>query len=109
MKKGLVYKITCQICQEAGSKTLYIGETSRTSFDRGSEHLTAIKKNNKESPLMEHHLECHSSQEPKFKMEVEGYYRRPLYRQTREGQLIADHSEGTLLNRRGEWGQNLPP
>ena len=58
---------------------------------------------------MEHHLECHSSQEPKFRMEVEGYYRRPLYRQTREGQLIADHSEGTLLNRRGEWGQNLPP
>ena len=27
MKKGLVYKITCQICQEAGSKTLYIEET----------------------------------------------------------------------------------
>ena len=42
-------------------------------------------------------------------MKVEGFYRRPLYRQTREGQLIADFTGGTLLNRRGEWGQNLPP
>ena len=26
-----------------------------------------------------------------------------------EGLLIADHTGSTLMNRRGEWGQNLPP
>ena len=26
-----------------------------------------------------------------------------------EGTLIAENSTGTLMNRKGEWGQNLPP
>ena len=26
-----------------------------------------------------------------------------------EGLLIGEAQEGTLMNRRGEWGQNLPP
>ena len=68
-----------------------------------------MEKGNKDSPLTEHNQDCHPGQVPQFKMQVEGFYRRPLYRQTREGQLIADNEEGTLLNRRGEWGQNLPP
>ena len=79
MKKGLVYKIRRHICQEAGEKTQYIGETSRNSFDRGREHLLALKKMNKESPLAEDHLECHPNKEPNFKVEVEGHHRPPLY------------------------------
>merc|ERR1711954_427636 len=109
LKKGLVYKIICSTCQEEGARTEYIGETSRSSFHRGWEHQVAIQKRSKESPLIEHWEEAHKNQEPRFSMKVEGYYQQPLYRQTREGQLISDYQGGTLLNRRGEWGQNLPP
>ena len=42
-------------------------------------------------------------------MKIEGFYPKPLYRQSREGQLIAESKEETLMNRRGEWGNNLPP
>ena len=108
MKKGLVYIISCQTCQSPGEKSQYIGETSRASFDRGREHLLAIQKD-KESPLIEHWEEAHPEVDPNFSMKIEGFYKRPLYRQTREGQLIADFAGGNLLNRRGEWGQNLPP
>ena len=109
VKKGLVYKISCQTCQEAGKKSYYIGETSRSSYDRGIEHLMTLQKGNRGSPLTEHHKDFHPRLEPKLKLEVEGYYRQPLYRHTREGQLIADDQEGALLNKKGEWGQNLPP
>ena len=44
-----------------------------------------------------------------FKMKIVGFYKRPLQRRTIEGLLIGEASEGTLMNRRGEWGQNLPP
>ena len=33
---------------------------------------------------------------------------RPLDRLTLEGTMISEHRSGLLLNRKGEWGQNLP-
>ena len=33
----------------------------------------------------------------------------PLDRLTLEGTMISEHRSGLLLNRKGEWGQNLPP
>merc|ERR1711954_242115 len=41
-------------------------------------------------------------------MEIVRSYRKPLERQTAEEYLIAKQ-EGTTMNRKGEWGQNLPP
>ena len=34
---------------------------------------------------------------------------RPLDRLILERLMIAEHEEGALMNRKGEWGQNLPP
>ena len=34
---------------------------------------------------------------------------RTLDRKILEGVLISEHNEGSLMNRKGEWGQNLPP
>ena len=33
---------------------------------------------------------------------------RTLDRKILEGVLISEHIEGNLMNRKGEWGQNLP-
>ena len=35
MRAGLVYKIMCKTCHAKGDKTVYLGETARTSWDRG--------------------------------------------------------------------------
>ena len=74
------------------------------------EHQIMIAKKKSESPLMEHHLESHKDQEPKFRAKVVLSVRKPLERQCREGYLIGNPPDGvTLMNRKGEWGQNLPP
>ena len=38
LKEGIVYKMTCQSCEEAGRKTLYFDESARTSL----KHLKII-------------------------------------------------------------------
>ena len=58
-RKGVVYRVTCQTCLKEGVNVYYIGESSWTLFDRGIEHLTAIRKSNVESPMVEHAEEKH--------------------------------------------------
>ena len=48
-------------------------------------------------------------EDPRFSLKILGFYRRPLQRQTMEGLLIGEAKEGTFMNQRGEWVQNLPP
>ena len=58
--------------------------------------------------MVEHQLEHHPGVPSNFAMEVLSAHERPLERQVEEADLIGNFS-GTLMNRRGEWGQNLPP
>ena len=67
-RQGALYKIECITCKEeveAGDRrqeTHYYGESARTLFDRGLEHLKALGRRDKESPLWDHHQEVHSTQ-----------------------------------------------
>ena len=109
LKKGIVYKISCQTCQENGKEVQYIGESSRTGFARGGR--ASGSHCCKEQRLIPHRTQYNLQQElePAFRMEIKGFYPKPLYRQSREGQLIAGMKEEALMNRRGQWGNNLPP
>ena len=109
MAQGANYTITCMICKENGLQVQYFGETSRTPFDRGLEHLSALGAKNPDSPLTEHMDEDHIGAIPRFEMKVTGYQLRPIERQCEEASRIETFKGHKLLNRRGEWGQNLPP
>ena len=61
-----------------------------------------------ESPMVEHHQNTHPGEELAVTMELVSRQPRALDRKTLEGVLISEH-KGTLMNRRGEWGENLPP
>ena len=62
-----------------------------------------------ESPMIEHHEEHHDGkQSPSFKVELVRKCSKPLERQILEGVKI-DKFKGITMNRKGEWGQNLPP
>ena len=37
-KEGVIYLGTCTICEEAGTKSVYIGESSRTLYTRVEQH-----------------------------------------------------------------------
>ena len=61
------------------------------------------------SPLVEHSLKAHGDRIPSFRMKVVSYHKTNLMRQATEATRIQMMEGGNLLNRRGEWGQNLPP
>ena len=58
---------------------------------------------------MEQHFEFHRGEEPEYTMKLVEYSVLPLQRQAKEGHLIGNFKGGILMNRKGEWGQNLPP
>ena len=109
MRAGIVYRITCMTCKQGGQDTVYIGESARTSWDRGVEHLYALEKGNLESPLVEHAEEDHPQAPRDFKMEVLQFTSRNLIRQATEAMQIRKHRNSKVINRKGEWGENLPP
>ena len=115
MTQGVVYQITCRLCKEDSKVTHYYGESARTGFDRGLEHSAALKNWDMESPLVEHLVKEHPNMGPQddarqvFEMEVKSTHPRPLPRQCMEAHMIQGFKGNTILNRKGEWGQNLPP
>ena len=68
-----------------------------------------MKKMSDESPLVEHHTEHHpEKKELRFKLEMMKSFKTPLERQVYEGVRISQ-SKAIPINRKGEWGQNVPP
>ena len=109
MRKGVVYSIECLVCTKAGKKGVYWWETARTPYDRGLEHLTALRNRDLNSPLWAHHQEVHGEDNPEFTMKVVKVHHSTLGRQAHEGNLINNYVGDYVLNRKGEWGQNLAP
>ena len=110
MTQGVVYSITCMRCKEREVSTQYWGESARTGFDRGVEHLRGLQNQDPNSVLWEHHSEHHGDQEdPEYKMKVEQVHKSTLSRQAAEGLAIDGFKGDILLNRKGEWGYNLAP
>ena len=110
-RQGVLYKLVCKICTQEGreKQAIYVGESARTPFDRGAEHLKLMEREDPESPAVEHTQEMHPGQETSFSMEVISFPKTTLQRQAMEGHYIGLNEGQNLLNRRGEWGQNLPP
>ena len=110
MKKNGIYQFTCQICHKDGKKVYYFGETASANFERMEEHRRMIINRNEESPMIEHQNAEHPEEAPDFTAKILKCVQKPLERQCREGYLIGNPPDDiTLMNRKGEWGQNLPP
>ena len=77
--------------------------------DRGAEHLELHQKRSPESVLVAHENEAHGGTIVEWSMEANKYTKSNLIRQASEAFLIEKFNQANLLNRRGEWGNNLPP
>ena len=60
------YCIECMRCQESGTKAQYWGESARTGYKRGKEHVQALRKGDEESPLVKHAIINHQGEIPDF-------------------------------------------
>ena len=85
-KEGIVYRGKCVTCSEEGIQSVYIGESGRSAFVRGQQHLKAIRNRTESNAFAKHNKESHNNRrDTKFKIDVLKTYRKPLERQIREG------------------------
>ena len=60
--EGRKYIIECLTCRKAGIRKVYLGETSRSSYQRAKEHQKYIKEMASDHPLVIHCLEDHEGE-----------------------------------------------
>ena len=53
-QENVVYRITCLKCKGTGVLAEYWGETARTAYERGEEHVTGLEAKNKDNSLWKH-------------------------------------------------------
>ena len=66
-REGVCYEMTCKLCEAQKTRTIYIGETSRSSFERIHEHMWLflskkegdVEKNQANSVLWIHSKSAH--------------------------------------------------
>ena len=98
-EEGVTYNIECAIC---GRK--YYGETARTAYVRGKEHLDDIRKENERSPLVKHAREDHyiAATHIEFKMNVIKTFRGDAM-ERKINEAVHIHSNTNNLNQKEEW------
>ena len=80
-QRNIIYKYDCIICKdEEATETTYIGESSRTGFERNKEHEGLVKARSLESPLFEHQQESHPDRDVSMSMKIVKKLFRPLDR-----------------------------
>ena len=109
--EGIVYQIQCLKCKEQNINSLYIGESSRSAYVRGKQHLEAAKKPNikghESNALAKHLIEYHEGRGDRsaFRMDVMDSFKRPLQRQLREGIEIVRCEADRVMNSKSDYHQ----
>ena len=119
--RSIVYESSCDTCHPGGNKDLrgsqmvssgvglYIGETSRSLFERVGEHLKDAEGLREDSHMVKHWFVHHpeAKQIPKFKFRILGKYKDAMTRQIKEA-VRAQNRPGNL-NSKGEFGGGTIP
>ena len=106
-RKSIVYESACMVCSKNGSRNgVYIGESSRSLYERSLEHLYDADKRRHSSHIFKHWALSHGEMttQPEFKFTVLRSHSSALDRQLHEAIKIATDGE---LNARCEYRQNL--
>ena len=104
--EGCNYIIECLPCRKAGIPRRYYGETSRSPYQRGKEHLREVQQGVATHPLVLHFREEHQEESQPILMRVLSRHLTALERQVTESLNIIKASKVTeeCLNLKSEWG-----
>jgi hypothetical protein len=95
---GVTYELVCQECKDK-----YIGETSRSVYSRGKEHLHSLNRREEQSVMWRHAYLKHGGDIPSFLMNVTGIFRDDaMLRQITEAVLIGKVKHNELINTKNE-------
>ena len=99
------YRIQCKICQRAGLRAIYEGESGRNSYSRGLEHQQNLQDEKEDSPLWKHCTLEHNNEKVEFSMKTLKGYKSCLDRQVNEAVRVTSSRAHTLLNSKNEFHQ----
>ena len=134
-KRNILYEIHCLTCEnrelerireicdedEERKKDMirnmktpkYIGETSRSGYERGYEHLNNLASLNSQSHMLRHMVMSHEDEdfgEVQWGMTIISFKRSAFERQLDEAVTIArEASKGEILNSKSEYNQCVLP
>ena len=108
-KSNITYTVVCVNCALADNKVVYAGETHRAYLDRQQEHRQALATENMAYAPVRHHMEQHPHMEKIFSFRMMRQHKTSLERQIWEALLMETLEADTLMNSKGEWGQNHIP
>ena len=87
--------------------SIYIGETSRSLYERGKEHWRAYHSKQEDSHINKHHLIHHGGVgEPSFPLSPVRFTKTALTRQIMEAVLVQRWGEEKLLNSKAEFNRS---
>ena len=84
MQQGSTYRIDCGWCKGEDKQATYFGESPRTLYNRGKEHLDGRRLKSEEYVLVQHMREVHQEkkvEDHRFSMRKIKSLPRPLNRQ----------------------------
>ena len=115
-RNSVLYENVCEQCNPDAGKdkelegvqqdipTLYVGETSRSIYERSGEHWGDWRSNKEGSHMRKHQEEAHDGAAPKFCMRVVKSYKSALSRQIGEAVRIRRRGgAGCILNSKSEF------
>ena len=101
-QRNIVYTNRCIQCKEQGKESIYIGESSRSAFERGSEHINDYEKKLTDSHIYKHQEIGHPEMaEPRFEFRIIRNFQSALVRQVTEAVMISRRGENGVLNSKG--------
>ena len=87
----------------------YVGESARSAYERGKEHMEGYKQGREENHMVKHKLMDHPGEEVTFKMKVLVRHRSAFERQVTEAVLIEMKEKDGLLNSKGGFNRCALP
>ena len=98
------YILECITCRKEGVRRAYLGETSRSSYQRGREHIKKILKGMATHPMIIHSLEEHGGEAQPVLMRTLSSHLTTMDRQVQESLNILQEArkQGQCLNLKSE-------
>ena len=119
-KRNIVYETWCADCLKKSEDTngveggtyKYIGESAKSAFERGANHLYDRKNLDLGSHMLKHSVECHEGIDPetvRFHMRVLKYHKSSFERQIDEAVKIQNNRQFNILNSKSEYNRSSIP
>ena len=110
-RRNIVYATVCQECHQVGKVVKYVGESCRSAYERGREHVTDYENLSLDSHMLKHNILYHpEKQKVEFKMKIVEAHKNAFTRQIHEAVEIEMASTGGIvMNSKSEYNRCALP